>query len=190
MLGFLRDMKDPWKLLVTALVLANIFAAVAVVMMLNNRKTAEAARNEAQIMLQAPTAGDRKEEADIYRELHELAKIRALTRNSELEGTSESDVRRYIHKLANQANLPTARQIPYKTTTPRKGIREHTWTLIFTEKDPNISREQLAFFLFTITSFTPQLKIRSVSSGSSSTDPEKADRWKPQVVFVLTKEAT
>ena len=188
MLGFLRDLKDPWKLLVTALAVANLTAAVAVVMMIGNRKAAYAALNEAKTMLQMPTRSGSARDGVVFAEFRELEKIRAITRGSELESTSESDVRKYIHKLANSANLPTQRQIQYKVNTQRRGIKDHIGTLSFTEKDPTITREQLAYFLFKIKVLTPQLKIQSIVSGPSTEDYEKADRWKPQVVFVLTKE--
>ncbi|MBN2492210.1 MAG: hypothetical protein JXQ29_15290 [Planctomycetes bacterium] len=188
MLGFLRDLKDPWKLLVSALVVANLTAAVAVAMMIGNRKTAHAALNEAKLMLQTPTRASSARDGVVFSEFRELEKIRAITRGSELESTSESDVRKYIHKWANTANLPTQRQIQYKVNTLRRGIKEHIWTLSFTEKEPTITREQLAYFLFNIKVLTPQLKIQSIVSGPSTEDHEKADQWKPQVVFVLTKE--
>jgi len=186
--SFLRDLKDPWKLLVAALVLANVVAAAAVVMMLQNKKESEAALNEAKIMLQTPTASDRGRAAAIYKEVKRVAAIRALTRESKLQSTSENDVRRYIHNWANEAGLPTKRQIAYKVLVPRAGVKDHTWTLSFNEKEPNISREQLAYFLWKIKILTPQLKIRSIKSGATTEDFDKADRWRPEVEFVLTKE--
>jgi len=188
--SFLRDLKDPWKLLVVALVLANAVAAGAVVMMLQNKKEAEAALNEAKIMLQAPTATDQGRAAAIYKEVRKVAAVRALTRESKLRSTSETDVRRYIHNWATEAKLPLSRNISYKAVIPRPGVKDHTWTLSFTGKDANIARSDLAFFLFKIKTLTPQLKIRTIKSGPTTKDFEKADHWRPEVEFVLTKEET
>ena len=190
MLAFLRDLKDPWKLLVTALATANLIAIAAVVMMIKNKREAHAALNEAKVMMQMPARVGSARDGVIFNEFRALEKIRVITRGSELESTNESDVRKYIHKLANEAYLPTQRQIQYKVNTPRRGIKDHIWTLVFTEKDSAITRESLAYFLFKIKALTPQLKIQSIRSGSSTEDYEKADRWQPQVVFVLTKEET
>jgi hypothetical protein len=182
-------LKDPWKLLVAALVLANVVAAGAVVMMLRNKKAAEVALNEAKIMLQAPTATDRGRAAAIYKEVKKIAAVHAITRESKLRSTSETDVRRYIHNWATEANLPRkSRNISYKAITPRPGVKDHTWTLSFTDRDANISRSDLAFFLFKIKVLTPQLKIRTIKSGPTTEDFEKADHWRPEVEFVLTKE--
>lgn len=188
MISFLKDLKDPWKLLVVALVAANVTAAVAVVMMLGNKKAAETARAEMRRMMETPTASDQGKTGAITREIRRLAELRTLTQTAALESTSESDVSRYIHRWADHANLSTERKITYQAKTRRRGVKDHTWTLTFQGRDTVVTREELAFFLFQIKTRTPQLKIQEIKSGASGTKAEKADRWRPEVRFVLTKE--
>ena len=188
MLSFVRDLKDPWKLLVTALVVANILALVAVLLMLRNKNASAAALQDAYVKLDAPRDGSSSQKPALFNEVREIAKIRALTRDAELEGTDVGDVRKYINKWANHANLPSNREIPYSSQRIQKGVREHIWKLLFKDKEPNISRGQLAYFLFKIKTLTPQLKIRSINSGSATDDAAKADHWRPEIEFVLTKE--
>ena len=188
MLSFLRDLKDPWKLLVTALVVANVLALVAVFLMLQNKNTAKASLREAYTMLQAPARGQSGRKNAIFNEVRKIAGIRALTRDSDLKSTDEGDVRTYIYKWADHANLPTNREVPHSSQRLRKGVREHIWKLLFKDKEPDISREQLAYFLYKIKTLTPQLKIRSINSGPSTDDATKADHWRPEIEFVLTKE--
>ena len=188
MLGFLRDLKDPWKLLVMALVAANIIAMVAVFMMMQKKSDAKKARTEATEMLRMPTQDDKKNQATIFEELRDYNKIHMITQKANLDSTSQHDVENFIHKWANELALPN-RNIKYGEQKSRqKGFTDHTWRVTFDKESSYISRNKLAYFLFQIKTHLPQLKIDRIRSGNSSKKTEDADKWFPEVVFILTKE--
>jgi len=188
MLGFFSDLKDPWKLLVMALVAANIIALTAVVMMMQKKGEAKTARTEAMEMLRVPTQDDKKHQAVIFEELKSYSQLHRVTEKADLNSTSQHDVENFIHKWANELALPH-RNIKYGEEKSRqKGFTNHTWRVTFDKKTSYISRNKLAYFLFQIQAHLPQLKIDRIRSGNSSKKIEDADKWHPEVVFVLTKE--
>ncbi len=181
--SFFRDLKDPWKLLVVALVTANLIAVVAVFLMYQNKKAARAALKEVVARIDPSS-----KKASMFEDIKQLNEMRVLTDMSGLEGTDQYQVEDFIRKSATNANL-SVQKITYQSNTgTQKGTVDYKYTVTFATGEEGVNRKNLAYFLYNIKVRTPQIKIMSISSGSSSTNPEKADKWRPVIEFVLSKE--
>lgn len=176
----LSILKDPWKLLVLSLAIANVIAAVAVVMMFRNKSDAAKAASEMHSMLHP------EQDASIYEELTKIKAIRALKEQSGLENTDQFQVSDFIVNAAKKSALKA--NTSYSAASGRDNTTDHKFTVTFEAGKEGIDRRNLSLFLFRIKTLTPQIKIISINSGGSKTKHEDADQWKPTVTLVLTKD--
>lgn len=183
MRSLLANLKDPWKLLVTALALANLIAVVAVFLKFRERTAASEARAELQSWL------DPKQKGSIYKEVKTLHEMLDFQRQSGLQSTESTQVSDFIASAAREANLAVQNIATQASPGRDKGITDYKFIVTFSADEKiGVDRAQLAFFLFIIKMKVPQLKIQSINTGAGRTEVERADKWRPQIVFVLSKE--
>lgn len=187
-----RVLGDPWRLVVSGLVAANLAALGGVGYLIHRKNEAVRALREAEAMLSPDRPRDprlRRYRGVVFRELARLHEIYAMRRRSGLEGTEPEQITRYIFRCAQEAGLDRRDlQITNTTRTARKGVVSYETRISF-DRQKSFPRDQIAYFLFRIKLLTPQLKIVSIDSGRGAVDdPEKADQWAPRILLVLTKE--
>jgi len=195
MFRFLLGLKDPWKLLVSALVTANLIAIVAVIMMYRNKSEAQTAKDEVEKMLAAVPAGELPESKSLFAELKKIHKIRDLQVQSQLSSTKKHAVMKYLEEQAQHVQFEAKHMIDYSDDetikTDVSTLRIHRWKYLCTEEIANneYTRKSLAMFLFNVKTKTPQIKIESIKFGSRQlSHPDGATTMRPEIVFKLIKE--
>lgn len=177
--------KDPWRLLVTVLVVANVAAVVAFVLMYQERTAALAALKDAQHRV------DHSAKATIYEAIKRLGEVNAIKSRSGLTSTKSTDVEAYLRAAAQKAGLPV-REIRSSDSPGRRigdmRIRHYKFMMTFQGGNTGVDRQRLAAMLWEIKTRTPQIKITSIESGGSTDDWQKADKWDPRIEFILSKE--
>ncbi len=177
--------KDPWRLLVALLVLANLAAVVFFFLMMQERNAARDALKDAQLRV------DHSKRATIYDAIKRLGEVNAIKARSGLTSTKPTDVEDYLRNAAAKAGVPV-REIRSSDSPGRRigdmRVRHYKFMMTFQAGNTGIDRQRLAAMLWEIKTRTPQIKITSIESGGSSDDWQKADKWDPRVEFILSKE--